>query len=482
MIRKYIRRFLYILCMLAMGISASGCFKNVYVGDEKEEQEKVNEELPDLSVPATFDWNEVYVRIPVAEGVDAEDIRVSFPPLKYNKRFVYSYTFDDCTIAAYSRGFSLVNKKWMDAEFFFHVGQAKTGGYLSAKTLGYTDGCGNEHRFAFGLAIWPDISNGYIDNLMNPTGKEIGKYYPYAVWKDVVPLIDFGGDIYFHDVKTSDEDTVEAILEGMKSSQEITRKMLGRKMKILARANGNDRYCEAGRLYEDIVFMTAGGYTAGSFPLYVTFDADIDLKNQVQFRRYVESTPDVAQLWPLIESAASSDRYMWVHDFSHGPKEFQYVLDLLTKINDECGKDGADNVWFATLDEVYEYDYLRKNCLIEKEVADNMLTLRFSCSLSGLPDEFMFHRDFSVMLEGDGLLFDANVSSGNNVYGLSYGKGKDNVWLMNIDCNRSLLDKAERYVAAYEKSRDSSDKEDASYFVNLLKKELNTDYRDRINR
>lgn len=489
--KNSMKKFCCLLSLLVVSAFLGGCFKNVYIGADEDDPGKkedtgkpdgAEEPLPDLSVPEAFDWSEVSVRIPVADGVRAEDVRVYFPRLKYGKKFVYSYTYDDCTAMAYGRGFSLINKKWIDAEKFFHVNQDKSTGYLPVKTLGYTDGCGNEHRFGLGLAIWPALGNSNIDNFMNPVGKYPDKYYPYAVWKDVVPLIDFGGEIYFHDVDTGGEDTVEAILKGLKSSQEVTNQMLGRKMKVLARANGDEKYCEAGRRYEDIVLVTAGGYTSGSFPQYVTFDTDIDLRNQTLFRRNVESTPDVGQLWPSIAKAASGDKYMWVNDFSHGVEEHQFILDLFTKINDEYGKDGEDIVWFATLDEVYEYDYLRKNIVIEKTVADNVLTLTFSCLFSGLADEFMFHRDFSLILEGKGLLFgrDAGVSSGSNVYGLSYAETGDDTWLMNVDCNRSLQDRAERYIARYEKWREASDKEDALYFINLLKKELKADYLDRI--
>lgn len=478
---------LYVLIFFTVCGSLGSCIKDVYKEDKPDEDpipsipdEEEDEKLADLSVSATFDWNEVYISIPLPNGADMNNIQVLFPPLKYDKKFAYSYTFDDCTVMAYSRGFSTINKKWIDYHRFFHVGQEKATGSYPSKTLGYTDGCGNERRFSFGVAIWPDMSNSQIDNFMNPTTHRPDKYYPYLVWKDLVPLIDFGSDIYFHDVNTSKfGNDVNGILEGMKRVQQITKETLGRKMKIMARPNGDNTYCTAAREYEDIVMMAVENNTDIGSPLNIRFNNDIDLKNAAQYRRFVEASPTTEQLWPDINSAASAGTFAWIHDFSHGPAEFQYVLDLFHKINDEYGKDGNDCVWFATLDEIYEYNYLRKNCVIEKNISNNILTLRFSCPSSDLPNELMFHRDFSILVKGI-TLSNVDVSSGKNIYGISYSEQNDNSWLININCNKSLFDRAERYTSIYEKDRSSSAKEDALYFVNQLKENLRTSFISRI--
>lgn len=485
---KKLSYILHGLLFFAICMTMNGCMKDAYKGPGEDEKEKPeppvpdgeDDYLPDFSVPKNFDWNEAYVKIPLTGNVNIDNIKVFFPHLKYNKSFVYSYTFDDCTVMAYSRGFCTINKKWIDYHRFFHVGQERTTGSYPDKTLGYTDGCGNERRFTVGVAIWPDSRNQNIDDFMNPTTHKPDKYYPHLVWKDVAPMLDFGNEIYFHDIDTNGDDTVDGILNGMKKSQNITESFLGRKMKILARPGGNNDYVAAARLYDDIVFTAAEGKTDIGSPLNVTFDNEIDLNNVSQYRRFVESTPTLAQLWPNISAASLSGTYPWLHDFSHGPENFQYVLDLFTKLNDEYGKDGSDCVWFATLDEVYEYNYLRNNCIIEKSLSGNDLILRFSCPSSELPDELMFHRDFSVIIEGVSVPTNTSISSGKNVYGLSYAKQKDDNWMININCNKSLMDRAERYTSLYEKEKSASAKEDALYFVNQLREDLRKPFENRI--
>lgn len=485
------KKLSYILhgLLLAICMTMNGCMKDVYKGpDNEEEKEKPEpsipdekeDDLPDFSVPKVFDWNEVYIKIPVAAGTNIDNIQVCFPQLKYNKKFAYSYTFDDCTVMAYSRGFCLINKKWQDNERFFHVGQVKTTGSYPEKTLGYTDGCGNERRFTFGIAIWPEMSNNNIDDFMNPTGHKADKYYPYLVWKDLVPMLEFGNEIYFHDVNFTGDGSVNDIIRGFQSSQKITKETLGRKMKVLARPGGNNAYIVAARQYDDIVLMATEGKTDIGSPLNITFDNHIDLKNVAQYRRFVETTPSLEQLMPEIDSKALSGTYAWVHDFSHGPENFQYVLDLFAKLNDEYGKDGSDCIWFATLDEVYEYNYFRNNCIIEKSISDNILTLKFACPSSDLPNELMFHRDFSIILKGTVPLSTADISIGKNVYGLSLARQNTGDWLINIDCNKSLLDKSERYTSIYEKERSVSAKEDALYFVNQLNDNLKKVFKSRL--
>lgn len=478
------------LLLLTICMALNGCMKDAYKGlDSEEEKEKPEPEpsipdnkeddLLDFSVPKTFDWNEVYIKIPITVGTDIDNIQVYFPPLKYNKKFAYSYTFDDCTVMAYSRGFCFINKKWMDYHRFYHVSQEHTTGSYPEKTLGYTDGCGVEHRFSIGVSIWPDASNRNIDNFMSPTTHKPDKYYPYLVWNDLVPILEFGNEIYFHDVNTDGDDSVDGILKGMKKCQEITESALGRKMKVLARPSGKNNYVVAARALDDVVFVAAESNTDMGSPFNITFDDEINLKNIAQYRRFVESTPTLAQLWPNISAAATSENFAWLHDFSHGPENLQYVLDLFAKLNDEYGKDGNDCIWFATLDEVYEYNYFRNNCIIEKSISNNILTLKFACPSSDLPNELIFHRDFSIILKGAVPLSTADISIGKNVYGLSLARQNTGDWLINIDCNKSLLDKSERYTSIYEKERSVSAKEDALYFVNQLNDNLKKTFKSR---
>lgn len=439
--------------------------------------------LPDLSVPATFDWNDVYISFPIPSGVRAEDISVEIPVLKYGKKFAYSYTFDDDVVQAYGKAFCTINKKWVDAERFYHVGQVKTTGVVPSKTLGYTDGCGNERRFTFGVATWPNYSTVYIDNFMAPTSKDADKYYPYLVWRDVVPLLDFGNSLYYHNVneRVYDKSEPASVSEGLDADNRTMVERLGRGAKVLVRPDGNNAYITAGRSNGNVVFMTTEGATdQGPALSNISLASNIDLNKQAQMRRNTEALANAQTLMQAIETAAAAGDYRWLHDFSHGPAEFQYILDLFAAINDRYGRDGEDVVWFATLDEIYEYNYFRNNSKVEKDISNNVLTLKFSCPATGLPNDMQFHRDFSVIVRGVDISENVEIESGSNVFGLSYAKQADGSLMVNVNCNKSLLDKAERYTAIYEEKASVAAKDDAMYFVNQLKASLRQTFVKRI--
>lgn len=406
----------------------------------------------------------------------AANAQLSMPILKYDKRFAYSYTFDDDTILAYSRGHLFINKKWQDDEKNYHAGMPKgTGGYPS-KTLGYTDGLGIERRFALGVAIWPDSRNQNIDDIMNPTTHSANKYYPYLVWNDIRPMLEFGHEIYFHDVDTNGDNTVDGILKGLKKSQAITLSQLpGHGMKVIAEPNGNHDYLLAGERYEDISFMCAQGANPLGLLQNIGFAQDLDLRNKVQFRRYVESTPDANLLMTDISAKATSGLYQWYHDFSHGPSEHQYIKDLYVKLNDTFGKDGDDTIWFATLDEVYEYWFVRRYAKIRKEVLPD----RVKYSVLIPKERFFRHKEFTLQLNGNyNNSLSAELTKGN-AYGFAFGN-INNKFSININLEKRVYDMADKYSNIYLESQDEEARNDALYFISQLREDLKTQFNNRI--
>jgi hypothetical protein len=468
----------------------AGCMKmSVYKPKDPNNPETPNEpgevtvDIPDLSVPSSFNWADVTLRIPLSGTVNASSVRVYLPALKYNKRFAYSYTFDDDTAIAYGQAFRTIRGLPVDAEKFYHVGQPFTSTTTPATSLGYTDGCGNERYFSLGISIWPVMYNQHIDDFMAPTTHEPLAYYPYLVWGDLAPILEFGGDAYLHDVPPGyDKTNVESIVEGLQEDNRVTKEKLGRDMKTLIRSDGNNMYLTAGRQDDEVYFMTSEGTTdTGASPLEITFRTATDLYKAVQFRRYVEYTPSMEELMPKIDEAAAGSEYAWLHDFSHGPDNYAYILDLFTEINRRYGKGGADNIWFATVDEIYEYEEFRRTLAVQSRVVNGALELSFSKGASTLPDDLIFHRDFSLLISGVTLPDNDNITTGKEVYGYAYARQEDGSYLLNVNCNVLLQRTAERYVGIFEKNHRGDAKEEALYFVNQLKPSLRTPLLERLN-
>lgn len=410
-------------------------------------------------------------------GDAATNAALTMPIFKYDKKFAYSYTFDDDTVLAYSRGHLFINKKWQDAEKNFHVGMSKTTGSYPGKTLGYTDGLGIEHRFTLGVSIWPDASNQNIDNLMNPSTHKPDKYYPYLVWNDLRPMLEFGHEIYFHDVNTDGDDTVDGIVKGLRKSQNITLSQVpGHGMKTLAEPNGNHDYVLAGEKFEDVSFMCAQGSTPLGLLQNISFAQDIELKNKVQYRRFVESTPDANTLMTDITAKATSGLYQWYHDFSHGPAEHQFIKDLYVKLNDTYGKDGNDTIIFASLDEIYEYWFIRKYSKIRKEVTSE--GVKFSILV---PNEKYFrHKEFTVQLNGTyNSSLSAELTKGD-AYGFKFGN-LNNKFSINIDLEKRAYEMADKYSNLYLENQDIEVRDDAVYFISQLRNDLQTIFNNRLS-
>ncbi len=415
-------------------------------------------------VPVEMRNMELTLTLP--EGADTDLVTASFPILKYNKKFIFSYTADDGPVGAYGKVWCAVNKRWVDDEKYYHLGQTKSTGYVPEKTLGYTDGCGIERRLPIGVAIWPNCggANKYMDDDPKSPAQ-----YPYILWKELNPILDFGGEIYFHNIDqdTWGSDDPLKIVEGLKEDQTKTVSKLGRGMKVMMRPDGNNNYITAATMYDDLVMSFAENTPA----VYLYPSDDPDLYKSVGQRRMYTDNNTSEMEW--IKGIHDAENPVWAHLFTHTP--MQAILDFLTEVNNAYGKDGDDSCWMATVDEVYEYWFVRRNASIHKRVDGR--TVKFS--ISAPVDQHFHHKDLCLNIEGISSLDGITVESNDTVYGLSYGINNGRL-LVNASYDEQITGRAEKYTSAFEKSLDEDDKSSAEYFIQLLKPSLRTTYLERI--
>lgn len=395
---------------------------------------------------------------------DKSTIGIVFPILKYDKKFAYSLIVDDCRVDS-NKLFFLINQKWVDAEKYQHFGQAHTTGYTPEKTLNYSDGFGVEKRFTYGVAIFPTGHNDYISDYMgreNPLPN-----YPYLTWSQLLHVLKFGNEMHFHDVFDVDTGTVEGILSGIGAAQDKTLEKTGTGIKVMVRPNGNDDYIEASKRYDDIVFMT----TEGSNYTISSLSSDINLLKGIIYRRNCDGITSENFMSKITETASIENK--WMCDFTHSPSSG--MLEGLVRLNDTYGKDGNDTVWFATIDEIYEYWFIRQNAKFRKEISGN--DVKFTLFIPRL--RYGRHTDFTVQLTDVGYVSDIISLQTDNVYGLSYGV-KSGKFLVNFNLNEKLLDYAEEFVSRYEATLNDNDKTDAAYFVQQLRTDLQAPFLARL--
>ena len=94
-------------------------------------------------------------------SVNLENVTAEIPPLKYNKSWLFMLTQDDCRQDAFSNTWAAIHGKPLSKDYFYDAAHLDAGdlppdAYYLGKTLGSTDGAGNEIRFAFTTTLSPE--------------------------------------------------------------------------------------------------------------------------------------------------------------------------------------------------------------------------------------------------------------------------------------------------------------------------------------
>lgn len=400
-----------------------------------------------------------------------EDISLSVPPLKYNKSLLFMLTQDDCMHGAFCKTWAAINGKpitWYGYErnYYYDIEQLEAidippNTYSLGKTLGSTDGHGNEVRFHFTTTLAPEWDFMSADVIVDPGfDSHYSRFYMKSGlrWNNVREMLNYGTGIAFHDVKAADVYNVGELVEHLALAQVITLDSLyGRGIKSLAEPNGNKSYLNAAKQLSDIQTMSA---QTGTYKLR-PYQTTTDLNKEVLHRVFVNSGNDIK---PLVRSQMQHhpEQREAIHYGIH--ETGNDVVQLLSWLNENYGKDGVDSLWFPSQEEYYEYNYYRHHCQLQLIKGDNTIKIKVK-----FPHMKYFYYP-SLTLNVEGLTLDdvKSVSSNNVVTGLSYGAYKDGVSI-NIDCRKFLYEQATYYVQKYLDHKNISNLRDANYFINMLK-------------
>lgn len=418
-----------------------------------------DESLTKASHTSTF-----AIKVPVGSS-DPDDIDIKVAPLKFDKHFVFCYTVDDPHVNGWSRIFAQFNGMWMDDIEFFHKGLARTTGY-QAHPLSITDGCGNDRHFSLGESIWPSVWN---EN--NPNGLIVdnnnSEYNPYIAWSELEVMTDMGNAVYWHDVDEHKWDISDmlSLICGLKEDHAKTLEKTGYPMKTLAQPNGDPRYLEAA-LYCDLVYMTRA----------TTYPEDISLKTcETLYKKNVYGITTYND-WPIkfqeLHEQSVSDDPKLVSMLVHHPG-----ADDLENFKTLCslyGKDGADNIWITTYDELYEYFDLRKNVKITSHVENGYKIFEITAPDY---DDFMY-KELTFLITG--AAGKAECAS-SNIYGFSSAVRSDGSVIANCNYSDRNLIMAEKYVSKFEDNSDPMYKTCALYLVSLLREDLQEPFLERLD-
>ncbi len=406
------------------------------------------------------------ILIQAKEDVDWKQVKIDIPPLKYNKAWLFMLTQDDCKQAAYSCTWAAMNGRPLTKKYYYDFGHFINNDlppdvYYLGKTLGSTDGTGNEVRFNFTTTLSPEWEFMNVKSVVSPGLSQ--NYYRFfmksgLIWENVIDMVNYGTAISFHDVNTNAVKNVDSIVMHLGFSQDsILQHLSGRECKFLVEPNGNKTYISAAQVYAPIQVMTAQDETVRLFP----FQIHNDLKKTVIHRVFTDASE--TKKFILSQLALEKELREAVNVGVHGTST-EWVQFFLW-LNDEFGKDGDDSVWFTSLEEYYEYNYYRIHATVSKEIVDNR-TLKLKVYLP--VEKSFYYPSITLNVAGVSASRILSISADNPVKGMSFGEYGRGV-MINIDCRRRLVEHATHFVEQYEKNPTEITRRDALYFIGKLK-------------
>lgn len=424
--------------------------------------------------------NTVEITIKTKEPINS-NIKSEIPPLKYNKSWLFMLTQDDCKHAAFSCTWAAINGKPLSSLYYYDLAHLQQNDlppdtYYLGKTLGSTDGTGNEVRFSFTTTLAPEwdwmnaksvVYKGYTRDFYRFNMKN------GLVWGNVKEMLNYGVGISLYDMNIANNViTADNLIGHFSIAQNIATKNLnGRGCKMLARPNGDDTYMEAAQNYVSLQTLVA----ESKQPIYPFQLKNNDLENVILDRYFYEAENIKSKIRAEMERAPE-DRaaiHVGVHDTD------ATWIQFLLWLNNTYGKDGDDSVWMPSQEEFYEYNYYRTHGTTQCEQTDER-TLKLTVKLT-TDKEYFYYPSTTVNLSGLKMKDIVSIEPNNAVSGFSYANFKDGI-MLNIDCRRFLFSHALKFVERYEADpTNASNRADAFYFVNMLKESsLKTKYLERL--
>ena len=454
------------LMLSAISLFASSCVKEIDLS-----RGNLIEDKPVYLYPFQNEGENVKTEILIKTRTPLSDrnLHATIPYLKYNKSWLFMLTQDDCKQVAFSCTWAAINGKPLTNKYFYNSGHLLWGDlppdiWYLGKTLGSTDGAGNEVRFAPTTTLAPD------QTWMNEKSEILLHYQKNfsrfgvkkgLVWNNVREMLNYGWGIAFHNLVVDNEKNINALIKQYPNAQDsISKHLNGRGCKTLAEPDGNKAYVTAALEYPPIQTMVAQAGTVKLYPFKVTDDL-----HNVLIERWFNDSPNYFK--PLIEEQLQKPKeermaiYIGVHGTDSG------WVNFLLWLNDNYGKDGDDSMWFPSQEEYYEYNYYRTHGAAPQIEVIDETTLKLTVDLPS--GQYFYYPSVTVNLTGLKKQDIVSIETDNAVSGLSYADFEDKL-MLNIDCRKYLTEHATHFVEQYENDKsNASNKADALYFVNMLK-------------
>ena len=349
--------------------------------------------LSNIASASTLQCNANITITVTFDSILSDTPTINLAKLRFNKDFAYSLSLDDGSAWEYNVTFPLLN------------GGMTPNGEMNNGFF-YTDGCGNDEVFRAGVAI-----NGFWI-LDEPYGNN------FMTWDEVRTLYQSDWDIINHSFSHCSDscDYIPEVIDNVN----IVEDRIGFKMTQFAVPSGDN---EGYRLpaFDNGMLAVYDQFFPTPFKFGIQVDQSIDLDSFEMHRNTLEN-----ELLPYgedIDSVATlsqNGNHFWFNEYAHRvgyPTDpFIYVnaddfKNYMTHIENNFGRFGSDNVWFAPPQEVFEYIQLRDLIEIDNiQLNGNQLT--FEISTDQVPTHLR-RNSLSLLLDSENDSIISNIEATN---------------------------------------------------------------------
>jgi len=335
-------------------------------------------------------------------------------PLMYNKDFAFSFTLDDGKACAFDYAFPLVHGGRNDI-----LNKDFTGLYFS-------DGCGNNIPFKLGIAMCSINPNG-IDYHIKKNPNNI-------TWDELKTMYENDWDVLNHSLShqtgpgTNYEYEIEQNLKHVYEKTGIT-------MTHFVIPGGDTGYLKPAirlgmkSIYNQRFFKGINGVLTDTIQNLEHYQMYRQVVEDNNLNQFIEKLDDIA-------AQSSPDDHLWYSAFTHhvcekpqgGSIEYPTFENYMTSLENKYGIKGKDNMYMATLQEVYEYLQTRNGVEVSSRLYGDTLLLYLD--FSGVPDQRRYQ--LSLSLESDEDI--DTILTEENISFISFSNGKSNK-LINLKWN-----------------------------------------------
>lgn len=319
----------------------------------------------------------------------SEEVEVVPAPLKYNKDFAFSFTFDDALLDAFDLAFRLFNGGLSSVDGITYPG------------LYYSDGCGNLLPFTASIAWYTANEEG--DDLHNSVSTG------HLTWSQAVQLYHSNWTFLNHSYDHSDKQMDIDYTWQLNQNNQAFFKRIGHYLNYVIPPGGNANYIQPAFELEALAVFTSNGAYSQSSGEPIIVDGCVTNDNPVFWRHHINSYDDTiddlkSQVLEMFDSSGDN-KHLWWNEFTHrvqydlygGSVRFEDFREYMEYLESIYGAKGSDRGLFANSIEVFEYLKVRDNVAIKIEQKDNLLEIELD--FAECPQILRYY-DVSLLLTG----------------------------------------------------------------------------------